>query len=491
MGCSPPADDPDRWARLRFAIIGPLLAAPPAQGELQQALRALAAKSWRHPLTGVAVQFSVATLERWFYAARSSPDPVSALRRKRRTDAGRARRLSPALIQALQAQYGRHSGWSKQLHYDNLLALAEEAPTLGAVPSYATVRRFMKAQGWHRKPRPKHPTPGAQQAAARLERCEVRSFEAEYADALWHLDFHHARQPVLTAAGQWVKPLVLGVLDDHSRRVCHLQWYLEETTEALVHGLCQAFQKVALPRALMTDNGAAMQGEEFLAGLHRLGILHEPTLPYSPYQNAKQEVFWATLEGRLMAMLEGVEALSLAQLNEITQVWVHGDYQQVRHAELATSPLQRYRNAPQVGRACPDSQRLRQVFRCTVTRRQRRSDGTVALAGKRFEIPSRYRHLERPLLGYARWDLSGVQLLDPHTREPLCALYPLDKAANAEGQRRRLDPEQSLGEAPASPSDPPAGDPLPPLLRKLLAEFAATGKPPAYLPQPDPSEEIS
>jgi putative transposase len=491
MGCSPPADDPDRWARLRFAIIGPLLAAPPAHGELQQALRALAAKSWRHPLTGVAVQFSVATLERWFYAARSSPDPVSALRRKRRTDAGRARRLSPALIQALQAQYGRHSGWSKQLHYDNLLALAEEAPTLGAVPSYATVRRFMKAQGWHRKRRLKHPTPGAQQAAARLERCEVRSFEAEYADALWHLDFHHARQPVLTAAGQWVKPLVLGVLDDHSRRVCHLQWYLEETTEALVHGLSQAFQKVALPRALMTDNGAAMQGEEFLAGLHALGILHEPTLPYSPYQNAKQEVFWATLEGRLMAMLEGVEALSLTQLNEITQVWVHGDYPQVRHAELATSPLQRYRNAPQVGRACPDSQRLRQVFRCTVTRRQRRSDGTVALAGKRFEIPSRYRHLERPLLGYARWDLSGVELLDPHTREPLCALYPLDKAANAEGQRRRLDPEQPPGEATPSPSDPPAGDPLPPLLRKLLAEFAATGKPPAYLPQPDPSEETS
>jgi hypothetical protein len=72
-------------------------------------------------------------------------------------------------------------------------------------------------------PRPKHPTPGAQQAAERLERCEVRSFEAEYADALWHLDFHHARQPVLTPAGQWIKPLALRVLDDHSRRACHLE----------------------------------------------------------------------------------------------------------------------------------------------------------------------------------------------------------------------------------------------------------------------------
>ena len=398
MGSSQNGDDPDRWARLRFAIIGPLLAAPPARGELQQALRELAAKSWRHPVTGVAVQFSVPTVERWFYAARSSPDPVSALRRKRRTDAGRGRRLSPALIQALDAQYRGHTGWTMQLHYDNLLALAEEEPVLGTVPSYATLRRFMKAQGWARQRRPKRNTPGAQQAAERLERCAVRSFEAEYADALWHLDFHHGSRPVLTPAGKWVEPLVLGVLDDHSRRACHRQWYLGETTEELVHGLCQAFQKVALPRALMTDNGAAMQGEEFVAGLHTLGILQEPTLPYSPYQNAKQEVFWATLEGRLMAMLEGVEALTLERLNEITQVWVHGDYQQVVHSEIATSPLQRALQAPQAGRPCPDSQRLRQAFRCTVKRRQRRSDGTVSLAGQRFEIPNRYRHLEQPLL---------------------------------------------------------------------------------------------
>jgi hypothetical protein len=32
---------------------------------------------------------------------------------------------------------------------------------------------------------------------------------------------------------------------------------------------------------------------------------------------------------------------------------------------------------------------------------------------------------------------------------------------------------------------------MPPLLRKLLAEFAATGKPPAYLPKPDRSEDDS
>ncbi len=480
------ADDPDRWARLRFAIIGPLLAAPPARGELQQALRELAAKPWRHPLTGVAMRFSVPTLERWFYAARGSADPVSALRRRRRADAGRGRCLSPTLIQALAVQYREHTGWSVQLHYDNLLAIADERPELGPVPSYATVRRYMKTQGWRRKRPPKRDTPGARQAAERLARCEVRSFEVEYADGLWHLDFHHGKRPVLTLAGQWMTPIALGILDDHSRRACHLQWYLAESAEELVHGLCQGLQKVALPRALMTDNGAAMQAEEFLAGLHRLGILHEPTLAYSPYQNAKQEVFWASVEGRLMAMLEGVEPLTLERLNDITQVWVQGDYQQKVHSEIATSPLRRHLQAPQAGRPCPDSAALRQAFRRTVKRRQRRSDGTVTLEGKRLEIPNRYRHLDNLLLRYARWDLSRVELLDPNTRESVCPLYPLDKAANAEGQRRRLDERDTTGASSGTPS----GDPMPPLLRKLLAEFAATGKPPPYLPKHDTSEDL-
>ena len=51
----------DRWARLRFAIMGPLLAAPPAAGELHEALNALAAKAWRHPFTGLEVRFGVST----------------------------------------------------------------------------------------------------------------------------------------------------------------------------------------------------------------------------------------------------------------------------------------------------------------------------------------------------------------------------------------------------------------------------------------------
>jgi putative transposase len=480
------SEDPDRWARLRFAIIGPLLAAPPPRGELQHKLLDLSRGRWTHPVNGTDIYFSVATIERWFYAARQTTDPIAALRRQRRSDAGRARRLTALQIQALEAQYQAHRSWTVQLHVDNLVALSTEDTSLSPIPSYGTIRRYMKAQGHHRKRLPKRDTPGARLAEQRLQKLEVRSYEADYVHSLWHADFHHGSRQILLPSGRWVTPLLLGVIDDHSRLVCHLQWYLDETAETLVHGLCQALQKRALPRALMTDNGAAMQAEEFKSGLHSLGILHETTLPYSPYQNAKQEVFWATLEGRLMAMLEGVKELSLDRLNEITQIWVEQEYHQNKHTEIGSTPLQRYLDKTSVGRDCPDSQTLRQAFRCTVKRRQRRSDGTLSLAGHRFEIPARYRHIEQPRICYARWDLSSVDLIDAHTQKILCPLYPLDKSANASGKRRVL--EQTTG---LIPSETPTteGHELPPLLRILMAEYAATGQPPAYLPKTTPESD--
>jgi transposase InsO family protein len=447
---------------LRFAIVGPLLAAPPPPGALRQALVALAAKTWQHPLSGAPVQFSVPTLERWYYRARHAAlDPVGALRTQRRSDAGHCRQVSAPLRQALSAQYQAHPSWSVPLHHDNLAVLVAQQPALGPLPSSATLRRYLHAQGLRKQRRlPQRATAGMRAAQQRLAEREVRSFEAEYVHALWHADFHHGSRAVVTAEGRWVKPVLLGVLDDCSRLACQGPWYLDEGVESFVHGLSQALQKRAPPRALMTDNGAAMVAEELRQGLQRLGIVHEPTLPYSPYQNAKQEVFWASVEGRLMAMLEGVEELTLALLNEATQAWAQLDYQRRVHSELDCTPLARALQGPEVGRPSPGSEALRRTFRQDVTRTQRRSDGTISVAGRRFERPARYRHMQRVSVRYARWELRSMELVDPHTQTPLCVLYP-------------------LGCNP--PSAPPAGG-LAPLLQQLLAEYAATGLPPAYLP---------
>lgn len=337
-----------------------------------------------------------------------------------------------------------------------------------------------------RKPRPKPKgRPGEAIAAKRRQNREIRSYEAEYVGSLWHLDFHHGSLKVLTHRGRWQRPLALGILDDHSCLCCHLQWYLSETAEDLVHGLSQAIQKRGLPRALLTDNGGAMIADEVTEGLLRLGIVHEKTLPYSPYQNGKQECFWATLEGRLMEMLGSVAELSLDFLNEATQAWVEVEYNRAPHRETSCSPVERFAQATDVLRDSPSASALREAFRHQTRRRQRQSDGTISLEGVRFEVPARYRHFRDVSVRYAQWDLSRVDLVDPRSGTILAPLYPLDRRANADGQRLLFKPDLPAQAADGGPraDHPRADQELPPLLKHILAEYSATGMPPAYLPK--------
>ena len=140
--------------------------------------------------------------------------------------------------------------------------------------------------------------------------------------------------------------------------------------------------------------------------------------------------------------------------------------------------MARYLAGPSVHRDCPDTTTLRAAFRIEVARRQRRADGTISLAGTRFEIPAAYRPLPVVPLRYAHRDLTHVDLVDVRTGAVLCPLKALDKSANADGQRRRLAPVTTTARVPPSTG-------IAPLLRQLLADYAATGLPPAYLASDD------
>ena len=139
------ADPPerDRWARLRFSIVGPLMAAPPAPGQLNGAFRALAAKTWRHPVSGLDMRFGASTIERWYYRARRAADPEAALKDGLRGDEGGFPSLTPEAIAALTIQYREHPDWTAQLHLDNLRVACKASDS--PVASYATVRRYLRA----------------------------------------------------------------------------------------------------------------------------------------------------------------------------------------------------------------------------------------------------------------------------------------------------------------------------------------------------------
>jgi transposase InsO family protein len=480
----------ERWANLRHSIIGVLLAAPPRRGELRAALEVLADRTWQHPVTGKPVRFAYSTLERWLYLARRAGDgdTVKALRRRVRKDAGMRRAVSALLVAALVKQHRDHPTWSYQLHADNLVALAEADASLGHAPSYTTVRRLMKSRGLFRqKRRARHGVrEGDDKSRALFESRETRSFECEYVHGLWHLDYHTAKYVrVLRPNGEWVAPKILGILDDRSRLCCHAQWYFEDTAENLVHALIQGIQKRGLFRLLLSDNGSPMTAGETREGLARLGILHDTTLRACPEQNGKQEAWWNSVENRLLAMLENVPDLTLDALNHATQAWVEMEYNRAHHSEIGEAPAERCLRGPSVGRPSPGAEELRLAFRIEETRTQRRSDGTVSIDSVRFEVPSRFRHLERLSVRYASWDLGRVHLVDPRMGTLLAPLYPLDRAKNADGMRRVLGPVASAADEPAPIPTTPKSTEMAPLLHRLIDAYDRAGLPPAYLPKHD------
>lgn len=471
-------DTAQRWARLRFAVVGSVISSPPERGQLHKRLEKLSAELWQHPISGQWVRFGKSSIERWYYQAREAQNPIDELRRRTRSDAGRNRAMSAQLLSQLHEQYLEHPGWSYQLHADNLAALVEQDSRLGPAVSYSTVRRCMKANDWTKRLKRRNPTPGMLRAEQRLRKLEVRSYEVEYVHQLWHFDFHQGRRDVVLPDGSRHTPQLIGILDDHSRLCCHAQWYLSENDQTLCHGQLQAFSRRGLPRCELSDNGSAMRAEEITNGFEELSIQHERTLEYSPYQNAKQEVFWGSqIEGRLMPMLENVEPLTLDFLNQATQAFIEYEYNRSLHEELGTSPLQRALQGKSVVRACPPLEKLHFHFTVKRKRTQRRSDGTISVQGVRFELPNRLRSMDVVWVRYRRWDLSQAVVVDPRDHRLLLArIFPLDKRRNADARRRVLQPLSTVAEPGRQ------RDPVPPLLRKLLAEYAASGLPPAYIP---------
>ncbi len=399
----------ESWALLRFSIIGPLLTSPAEAGQLAMRIAELAARTWQHPFTLEVHRFSAKSIERWYYDARSSDKPIVALERKVPKHAGTQPSISEAAAEAVRELRRCHPAWSAQLLYDNLVAIGKKASELGELPCYATICRFLKNNGLGKRREPKR-----HERDANFVPRERRLFEVCHVNSLWHCDFHETARKVLSANGTWVKVTLFAVLDDRSRLCLHLQWYIGDgSAQDFIHGLCQAFSRRGLPRSLLSDNGGPMLAAETQEGLSRLSIVHHTTLPQTPEQNGKQEVFFAQIEGRLMAMLEGEKNLTLELLNRATFAWVEEEYQRHIHSETKQSPLERHQAGPSVARPCPSSDELRRVFRTQISRKQRRSDGTITVRGVRFEVPSIYRTLNNHLGPLAKMASRGRSLRIP------------------------------------------------------------------------------
>jgi len=441
-------------AEFRFSILGQLFSRPPKQGELAERLRELSGIDWTPPGSAYPEKYSVRTLERWYSAAKKSLiDPVAALLPAKRCDVGTRRVLSEEHCQWLKGNFREYPGWSWQLHADNLAAT-----TLQPTPSYSTVLRWMRKQGFF---------PTRKSLRVRSIK-EIRSFESAFSGELWHLDGHVCSRKVLNENGEYETARCIAFIDDRSRLCCHCQWVKGESAEEVVHIFIQAILKRGLPRRVMSDNGSGMIAAEFEEGVRKLGMTHERTLPKSPHQNGKIESFWKPMEHRLVAMLGNIRPLTIDKLNIYTQAWVEQEYNISVHSETHQKPKERFFSETSVIRQPPAYEIIRRSFRTIETRKQRRTDGTVSLEGVRFEIPQRFRHIERLSLAYSRWNMSLATIVNPDSHEEISDIYPIDKETNAVLNRQQIPEEK--GDTRDENDNNACLNSLPPLLERYVEQ---------------------
>ena len=180
----------DRWARLRFAIIGPLLAAPPtSRGELRQALKGLTTKNWTHPGHRGLGPFRFCDLGTLVLCRpKGSGSGRCITPTKNRCDSGRSRRLPACLVSVIKAQYQAHPSWTVQLHYDNLAVQVTADEALGLLPSYGTIRRYMKAPGLSSSsltPKHRQRLPNVRHTGWRVTKCAALKPNTRWRYGIW------------------------------------------------------------------------------------------------------------------------------------------------------------------------------------------------------------------------------------------------------------------------------------------------------------------
>jgi transposase InsO family protein len=429
-----PVDHAEEIATFRHALIGALCARGALDhGELAAAFRELAQQRVRPPGADATRTFSVATLERWYYAFKQGG--LEALRPRARSDRGRGRDLPPELRELLCDIRREHPSASvplilTTLAADGRLAKSKVKPT--------TVRRLLRERGLDRVALRDGSGPRTRQR-----------WQAATQDALWHGDVCHG--PTLTFAGKRTPLRIHALLDDYARFVVALEAHPSEREEDMLHVLVGALRRHGRPDTLYLDNGSTYRGEILRLACSRLGIALVHARPYDPEARGKMERFWRTLRERLLDHLG--EVGSLHDVNVRLLAFLDGDYHAAPHAGLlGACPRAAYAAHERPARTVDDAA-LRDALTVRERRRVRR-DTTFALEGHTFELDAGFLAGRIVTVAYCALDRPPAPWVELEGK--IYRAHLVDPRANATRRRSPRNPDRPDSAAAARvPFDPP------------------------------------
>jgi transposase InsO family protein len=394
-------------ATFRFGVICDLVNGDSlANGQQERLLRDKCARKWQIPFS-TKTRIARSTILRWVNLYKTSGAKLEALYPRDREDQGRSRAIDEETGQYL-IQLRKHLPEAPV--YKLIEHMVDQGLARNNQVSLSTAYRFLKQHAVT--------SPGKGQQKDR------RKFEAELPNDLWQSDVMHG--PMVAVEGKNKKAYLIAIIDDHSRLVPHAQFYLSERLDSYLDCLRTALLRRGLPRKLYVDNGPAFRSRHLEYVTASLGIALIHSRPYQPEGKGKIERFFRTVRARFLA---GLNAPTLADLNETFERWLTQDYHQRKHGSTGQSPFKRFTSRMECLRSAPAN--LTDHFR-QAARRRVAKDRTVTLNGRLYEVAV-------PLIGQQIVLLFHPEAMDRvevmHNNQSYGMATPVDLHVNCRAKR--------------------------------------------------------
>lgn len=142
---------------------------------------------------------------------------------------------------------------------------------------------------------------------------------------------------------------LIGIIDDHSRRDMHSEFYLDSTLPRLEDTLRKAITKYGAADSLYVDNGKIFISEQFKLICARLGIRLKYATPYSPSGKGKIERYWKTVQDSFIPEIKKRHVHSLSELNDLYFSWRNTEYDNKLHSSIEMTPKERWDHSLNAG----------------------------------------------------------------------------------------------------------------------------------------------
>ncbi|WCK55911.1 DDE-type integrase/transposase/recombinase [Aneurinibacillus sp. Ricciae_BoGa-3] len=388
-------------AAFRFGLIAPVVQRRLAPGERYALLREIAGQTYTIPCSEK-TKISIRSLERYLQAYESGG--FDALKPQIREKRGSLHHLEPTILQ--RALELRKELPSRSV--DQIIRILElEAVIERGVLKSRTLSRYFQENGWNK--RDKH----------RAVTKEFRMFEHDAPNDCWQADTQHTLHlPDPDNPSRRKKAYLIAILDDHSRRIMHAEFFFEERSPRLERCMQKAVLKYGVPHIFYCDNGSVYSAKQFKIICAKLGTKLIHAKPYSPESKGKIEKFFqyvdSSFTGEAKLLVQEGRLKNLQQLNQYLRSWLES-YDNRIHRGTGQTPKKRYEAKKEEVRYL-DAEKVKECFLWEEERTVRKT-AIIELEGSNYDVDSSLRG-KKVKIRYNPFDLSLIQVWKDEQRFP-------------------------------------------------------------------------